>query len=121
MTEKELLKLKRAEILEIMLAQSREIDSLRKELAVTKAKLEDKRICIENAGNIAEASLRLTNIFVEAQNAADLFVENVIKRKNQHLKDLSEEEDQLDPNSIQNNDKLNDHFENTHIDGGVKK
>lgn len=48
-------------------------------------------------------------------------MENVIKRKNQHLKDLSEEEDQLDPNSIQNNDKLNDHFENTHIDGGVKK
>ena len=121
MTEKELLKLKRAEILEIMLAQSREIDSLRKELAVTKAKLEDKRICIENAGNIAEASLRLTNIFVEAQKAADLYVENVIKRKNQYLKDLSEEEDQLDPNSIQNNDKLNDHFENTHIDGGVKK
>ena len=33
MTEKELLKLKRAELLEIMLAQSREIDSLREELA----------------------------------------------------------------------------------------
>lgn len=65
MTEKELLKLKRAEILEIMLAQSREIDSLRKELAVTKAKLEDKRICIENAGNIAEASLRLTTFLLK--------------------------------------------------------
>ena len=41
---KELLKLKRSELLEIMLAQSREIDSLREELAEANRKLEDKRI-----------------------------------------------------------------------------
>ncbi len=76
MTEKELLKLKRSELLEIMLAQSREIDSLREELAQTKKKLEDKRIKIEEAGSIAEASLQLTKIFEEAQKAADLYVEN---------------------------------------------
>ena len=68
MTEKELLKLKRSEMLEIMLAQSREIDDLRKELEETKAALEDRKI---------EASLQLTNIFEEAQRAADLYVENI--------------------------------------------
>ena len=77
MTEKELLKLKRSELLEIMLAQSQEIDSLRKERDELKKKLADRRIRIEKAGSLAEASLQLTNIFEEAQKAADLYVENV--------------------------------------------
>ena len=81
MTEKELLKLKRSEMLEIMLAQSREIDTLRKELEETKANLEDREIRMEKAGNIAEASLLLTKVFEEAQKAADLYVENM-KRRN---------------------------------------
>ena len=80
MTEKELLKLKRSEMLEIMLAQSREIDDLRKELEETKAALEDRRIKTRKAGSLAEASLQLTNIFEEAQKAADLYVENIRRR-----------------------------------------
>ena len=80
MTEKELLKLKRSEMLEIMLAQSREIDRLREELEETKAKLEDKEIRIRKAGSLAEASLRLTSIFEEAQKAVDIYVENMKRR-----------------------------------------
>ena len=60
-----------------MLAQSKEIDSLRAQLAEAKAKLEDRRIRIQESGSIAEASLKLTQIFEEAQKAADLYVENV--------------------------------------------
>jgi hypothetical protein len=60
-----------------MLAQSREIDSLREQLAEAKAKLEDRRITIEKAGSLAEASLQLTKIFEEAQKAADLYLDNV--------------------------------------------
>ena len=77
MTEKELLKLNKSEMLEIMLAQSREIDSLREQLAEAKAELEDRRITIEKAGSLAEASLQLTRIFEEAQKAADLYLDNV--------------------------------------------
>ena len=77
MTEKELLKLNKAEMLEIMLAQSREIDSLREQLAEAEARLEDRRITIEKAGSLAEASLKLTKVFEEAQKAADLYLENV--------------------------------------------
>ena len=80
MTEKELLKLKRSEMLEIMLAQSREIDKLRQELAEAKAQVEDREIRIRESGSIAEASLRLTDIFKEAQKAADLYVENMKRR-----------------------------------------
>ena len=77
MTEKELLKLKRSEMLEIMLAQSREIDSLREQLDEANARVEDRELRLKDCGNIAEASLRLTNIFTEAQKAVDLYVENV--------------------------------------------
>ena len=77
MTEKELLKLKRSELLEIMLAQSREIDSLREQLEEANAKVEDRELRLKDCGSIAEASLRLTNIFTEAQKAVDLYVENV--------------------------------------------
>ena len=80
MTEKELLKLKRSEMLEIMLAQSREIDKLREELEEAKAKVEDRELRLKDCGNIAEASLRLTNIFTEAQKAVDLYVENMKRR-----------------------------------------
>ena len=80
MTEKELLKLKKSELLEIMLAQSKEIDSLREQLAEAEEKLASRRIAIKESGSIAEAALKLTQIFEEAQKAADLYVDNVKRR-----------------------------------------
>ena len=80
MTEKELLKLKKSELLEIMLAQSKEIDSLREQLAEAEEKLASRKIAIKESGSIAEASLKLTQIFEEAQKAADLYVDNVKRR-----------------------------------------
>ena len=77
MTEKELLKLRRSELLEIMLAQSQEIDNLRQQLDEANAKLADREIRLSESGSIAEASLRLTNIFEEAQKAVDLYVDNM--------------------------------------------
>lgn len=91
MTEKELLKLKRSEMLEIMLAQAREIDDLRSELEETKAELADRRIRIENSGSIAEASLQLTKVFEEAQKAADLYVENIKHRASKKRMPVSED------------------------------
>jgi hypothetical protein len=80
MTEKELLKLKKSELLEIMLAQSKEIDSLREQLADVKAQLADRQIAISESGSIAEASLKISKIFEEAQKAADQYVENIKNR-----------------------------------------
>lgn len=86
MTEKELLKLKKSELLEIMLAQSKEIDTLREQLEEANAKLRDKKITIKESGSIAEASLKLTRVFEEAQKAADLYVENMKRRARQEEK-----------------------------------
>ena len=60
-----------------MLAQAEEIDDLRAQLAAAKKELENKRIDIQQSGSIAEASLKLTKIFEEAQKAADLYLCNI--------------------------------------------
>ena len=77
MTDKRLQKLKKADLLQLMLDQSQEIDRLREELEKTKAELEEKQIRIANCGSIAEASLAVSRIFEDAQKAADLYLQNV--------------------------------------------
>lgn len=84
MTDKELKRLKRAELLQLLLTQSREIDRLRAELEDVQNKLNDKTIVLQSSGSIAEASLRVHNIFEDAQRAADQYLENV-RRKSEEL------------------------------------
>ncbi len=77
MTDREVQKLKRAELLEILIEQSETIESLKKEVAQLKSQLEDRKIRMENVGSIAEASLQLNGVFEAAQSAAQQYIENV--------------------------------------------
>lgn len=77
MTDKELRKLTRAELLELLLAQSREMDRLNKELEAVQQQLQKREIALAQAGNIAEAALQLSGIFEAAQAAADQYLENI--------------------------------------------
>lgn len=77
MTDKELRKLSRAELLEMLLAQTIEVDNLKAQVLKLTEKVEKKDIIISNAGSIAEASLMLNGVFEAAQNAADQFLQNV--------------------------------------------
>lgn len=77
MTDKELKKLSRAELLEMLIAQSKEVASLKKQLQEANEKLENRRIMIENSGSIAEAALHLNSVFEAAQNAAEQYLENI--------------------------------------------
>ena len=76
-TEVDLSKLKKRDLLEIMLRQGEEIDSLRAQVADLEAKLEDREFAINKAGSIAEASLAVTDIFKEAEKAAMIYLENI--------------------------------------------
>ena len=77
MNERTLKQLKKIELYEILLAQSKEIDILKQELIETQQKLENKQIIIQEAGSLAEAALKLTKIFEEAQKAADIYLKNI--------------------------------------------
>ena len=83
MTDKELRKLSRRDLLELLLAQSREQDALKQELAKAREELAKRQICLEQAGSIAEAALRLNGVFEAAQAAAQQYLENIRQRSEQ--------------------------------------
>ena len=82
MTDKELQKLSRTELLELLLVQSRELDKKNQELESLQAQLQTRQIALSQSGNIAEAALRLNGIFEAAQAAADQYLESVMSPVN---------------------------------------
>lgn len=77
MTDKQLKKLTRTQLLELLLEQIQENDRLREENGKLQESLQSRALIMEEAGSVAEAALRLHGIFETAQAAADLYLENV--------------------------------------------
>lgn len=77
MTTKELKKLSRGELLEMLLMQTKRVEELEAQLEEAKKQLEDKNIKIAKTGSVAEAALQLNGVFEAAQNAADQYLENI--------------------------------------------
>lgn len=74
-----LRKLNRTQLLTMLRDQEMEIKELKAQNAELKKRLDEKRIRIQESGSIAEASLRLTAIFEEAQKAVDLYRANCME------------------------------------------
>lgn len=77
MTEQELRRLSRKELLEMLIMQSEELESTKKKLANTKSKLLEREISIDNAGSIAEAALQVNGVFEAAQKACEQYIDNI--------------------------------------------
>ncbi len=87
MTSRDLKKLSRAELLEMLIAQSKEVAALRERLDDAQKRLNDRTIIINKAGSLAEASMRLNGVLEAAQNAAEQYVENVRRQADKLLSD----------------------------------
>lgn len=94
MTDKELRRLSRAELLELLLEQTKELDEVKgrletanKELEEARAALKKREIDIDEAGSIAVAALKVNGIFEVAQAASQQYIENI--------KRLSERQDKV--------------------------
>ena len=83
MTDKELKRLSRSELLEMLIAQASENEKLKQELADARAALQDRTIAIDQAGSIAEASLQLSGVFEAAQAAAEQYLVNIQRMNDQ--------------------------------------
>ena len=77
MTDKELKRLTRSELLEILLDQAQEIEQLNGKINKLEEKLQARTIMLEESGSIAEASIAITNVLQEAQKAADIYLGNI--------------------------------------------
>ncbi len=77
MTDKELRRLRRVDLLEMLVEQMKENAALQKQNEELQAGLEERRIKLSNAGSIAEAALQLSGVFESAQEACDRYLESV--------------------------------------------
>ncbi|MCD8100688.1 MAG: hypothetical protein LUE06_08960 [Oscillospiraceae bacterium] len=74
MADKELRKMSRTELIEIIYALQQNERSLREENEELRKQLDDKLLRIEKAGSIAEAALSLNHIFEDAEAAAQQYL-----------------------------------------------
>lgn len=74
---KELRKLSRTELLELLIEQARENLELKDQLQRALAELESRQLAVSQSGSIAEAALKLNGVFEAAQAAIDQYRENV--------------------------------------------
>ena len=80
MTDKELRRLRRDDLLQILINQQRQIDDLTALAEDYEKQLNDRRITIEQSGSLAEAALKLNGVFDAAQKAADQYLEETKRR-----------------------------------------
>ena len=89
MTDKEFKQLTRAQLIDVIYQLQLQVDDLAGQNQELKNALEDKRIRMENAGNIADAALVINDCFRSAQNAAEQYL-NEIKALRQEAQEERE-------------------------------
>lgn len=77
MTDKEFKRLSRAQLIDIIYQLQLKQNELEAENQKLKEEVVDRRIRIHQAGNIAEASLAIHGVMQAAQDAAELYLEEI--------------------------------------------
>ena len=80
MTDKELRRLHREDLLQILIAQQKQIEDLSAALEDSEKALNDRKVAIEESGSLAEAALKLNDVFKSAQQAADMYIAETQER-----------------------------------------
>lgn len=93
MTDKELRRLRRGELLELLVEQGRQVERLERELEEARAALERREIMIRESGTMAEAAVKLNRLFEAADAAVMQYLENIeLRRQGKELEKLEEED-----------------------------
>ncbi|MBQ8610262.1 MAG: hypothetical protein IJ412_01005 [Oscillospiraceae bacterium] len=77
MKERELKHLSRAELLELLLAQTKETERLSAELEQAQRELADRRLRLQEAGSLAQAAIEINGVMEAAQAAAQQYLDNI--------------------------------------------
>lgn len=85
MTDKELRRLRREDLLQILIAQQRRLDEQADALKRAEEALARRDVAVAEAGSLAEAALRLNGVFEAAQAAADQYDGQVRARADKYL------------------------------------
>lgn len=96
MTEKELRRLGRRALIEILYEQQKQCEQLRAENEQLRAKLAERTLKLADVGSIAEASLRLNGVFEAAQAAAEQYLQSVRALTEQKRESAAEKKEDTD-------------------------
>ena len=77
MTDKEFKQLSRSQLIEIIYQLQLQIEDLIAQNQSLEKALADKRLRIQNAGNLAQAALEINDCFRSAQNAAEQYLNEI--------------------------------------------
>lgn len=77
MTDKELRRLTKGDLIEIIYKMKKTEEELRVKLEASDARLRERNLKIEKAGSIAEAAISVNGVFEAAQKAADDYLQQV--------------------------------------------
>ena len=91
MTDKEFKRLSRPQLIDIIYQLQLKQEELVAENEKLQKALEDKRLRISKAGNMAEAALEIHNVMQAAQNAAAHYLEEVQIRAEQEYQQILKE------------------------------
>ena len=94
MTDKDLKRLNRTELLELLLDQSRENERLQNKVTELEQQLERHEITCQNAGSMAEAALALNGVFQAADQAAQKYIQEMADRSAKQEQELQAKADE---------------------------
>ena len=77
MVNKELKRLSRRELVDIIYQMKKNEQQMQEEIAALQEALADKRIRLSAAGSVAEAAASITEVFSAAQKTADLYLHEI--------------------------------------------
>ena len=88
MTDKEFKRLTRAQLIEVIYQLQLNQDELEAENERLSKALEDKRIMLDDAGNVAQAVLEIHGVMQSAQNAAEHYLQEMKARADEEYQQI---------------------------------
>lgn len=89
MISKELKKMSRRELMDIIYQMKKNEQQMQEEIASLQEALQDKRLRLSIAGSVAEAAASITNVFSAAQMTADLYLQEISCMKEETEKECA--------------------------------
>ncbi len=107
MISKELKKLNRRELVDVIYQLKKNEEQMQEKIASLEAELQDRRMHLSVAGSIVEAATDITGIFSVAQSTADLYLSEIASMKEDTQRECTDmiEEAKKKVESIMNDGK----------------
>ena len=116
MTDQEVKRLSRSELLEMLIAQQEENETLKSRLEQAEAQLKDRQIAIENAGSLAEAALSINGVFRAAEEAAQQYLDNIRQRSEEQEAACRDMQAEAEPQATETMQRAQAYSDRVHAD-----